>query len=66
MNLNAQVTDRTQAVANDLHSETRVAIQAVDSISKNIEKMRDEELQPQLVELMRGYISMNYLKPSIS
>lgn len=32
-----------------------VAIQAVDSISKRIEKLRDEELQPQLVEFIQGY-----------
>jgi len=58
--LNAQVIDQTRAVAKDLHSQIRVSIQAVDSISKKIEKMRDEELQPQLLELMQGYISMNY------
>ena len=59
-NLNAQVIDQTRAVAKDLYSQIRVAIQAVDCISKKIEKMRDEELQPQLLELMQGYISMNY------
>ena len=40
----------------DLHSRVSVAIQAVDAISKRIEKIRDEELQPQLVELIQGYI----------
>lgn len=39
----------------DLHSRVSVAIQAVDAISKRIEKIRDEELQPQLVELIQGY-----------
>ena len=47
----------------DLHSRVSVAIQAVDAISKRIEKIRDEELQPQLVELIQGYI---YLIDSIS
>lgn len=56
-NLNTQVIDKTRAAAKDLYSQIKVAIQAVDSISKKIEKMRDEELQPQLVELTHGYVS---------
>ncbi|XP_057500562.1 protein ALTERED PHOSPHATE STARVATION RESPONSE 1-like isoform X1 [Actinidia eriantha] len=54
----AQVIDKTRAVVKDLHSRIRVALQAVDSISKRIEKMRDDELQPQLVELIQGLIRM--------
>jgi hypothetical protein len=50
-------------VVKDLHSRVSVVIQAVDAISKRIEKIRDEELQPQLVELIQGYI---YLIDSIS
>lgn len=49
--------DRTRATVKDLHSRVRVAIQAVDSISRRIEKLRDEELQPQLLELIQGYDS---------
>ncbi|XP_057501751.1 protein ALTERED PHOSPHATE STARVATION RESPONSE 1-like [Actinidia eriantha] len=56
--LSAQVIDKTRAVVKDLHSRIRVALQAVDSISKRIEKMRDDELQPQLVELIQGLIRM--------
>ncbi|KAA8530882.1 hypothetical protein F0562_005494 [Nyssa sinensis] len=56
--LSAQVIDKTRAVVKDLHSRIRVALHAVDSISKRIEKMRDEELQPQLVELIQGLIRM--------
>jgi hypothetical protein len=48
------VIDKTRAVVKDLHSRVSVAIQAVDVISKRIEKIRDEELQPQLVELIQG------------
>lgn len=55
-NLSSQVTDKTRAVAKDLHSQMSVALQSVNSISKKIEKMRDEELHPQLVELMQGYV----------
>jgi hypothetical protein len=50
-----QVIDKTRAVVKDLHSRIRVAIYSVDSISKRIEKMRDEELYPQLLELTEGY-----------
>jgi hypothetical protein len=57
------VIDKTRAVVKDLHSRVSVVIQAVDAISKRIEKIRDEELQPQLVELIQGYI---YLIDSIS
>ncbi|XP_072984352.1 uncharacterized protein [Typha latifolia] len=56
--LNAQVIDKTRAVVKDLHSRVCVAIQAVDSVSKRIEKLRDEELQPQIVELLQGLIRM--------
>ncbi|KAK9272833.1 hypothetical protein L1049_003211 [Liquidambar formosana] len=56
--LSTQVIDKTRAVVKDLHSRIRVAIHSVDSISKRIEKMRDEELQPQLVELIQGLIRM--------
>ncbi|XP_058179529.1 protein ALTERED PHOSPHATE STARVATION RESPONSE 1 [Rhododendron vialii] len=54
----AQVIDKTRAVVKDLHSRIRVALHAVDSISKRIEKMRDDELHPQLVELIQGMIRM--------
>ncbi|KAF5191482.1 Nitrate regulatory gene2 protein [Thalictrum thalictroides] len=54
----AQVIDKTRSVVKDLHSQLRVALHAVDSIAKRIERMRDEELQPQLVELIQGLIRM--------
>ncbi|XP_010261251.1 PREDICTED: uncharacterized protein LOC104600112 isoform X2 [Nelumbo nucifera] len=56
--VNPKVMDKTRAVIKDLHSRIGVAIHAVDSISKRIEKLRDEELQPQLVELIQGLIRM--------
>ncbi|KAG8373465.1 hypothetical protein BUALT_Bualt11G0027100 [Buddleja alternifolia] len=52
--LSPQIIDKTRAVVKDLHSRIRVALHAVDSISKRIEKMRDEELLPQLFELIQG------------
>lgn len=56
--LKPHVIDKTRSVAKDLHSRIRVALHTVDSISKRIEKIRDEELQPQLVELIQGLIKM--------
>nr|KJB18187.1 hypothetical protein B456_003G038100 [Gossypium raimondii] len=52
--ISTQVIDKTRAVVKDLHSRIRVALHSVNTISKRIEKMRDEELQPQLVELTQG------------
>ncbi|KAG8383498.1 hypothetical protein BUALT_Bualt04G0019500 [Buddleja alternifolia] len=56
--LSPQIIDKTRAVVKDLHSRIRVALHAVDSISKRIEKMRDEELLPQLFELIQGLTRM--------
>lgn len=47
--------DRTRAVVKDLYSRICVAIQRIDMISKNIEDLRDKELQPQLEELIGRY-----------
>ncbi|KAM0054537.1 hypothetical protein Hdeb2414_s0006g00195951 [Helianthus debilis subsp. tardiflorus] len=52
--LKSHVIDKTRALVKDLHSRIIVALHTVDSISKRIEKMRDEELQPQLLELIQG------------
>ena len=48
--------DKTRAVVKDLHSRIRVAIHRINSISKKIEELRDNELQPQLEELIEGYV----------
>ncbi|KAH9294252.1 hypothetical protein KI387_035772 [Taxus chinensis] len=49
-----QAVDKTRAAIKDLHTRIRVAIQAIDLVSKRIQKLRDEELQPQLAELLQG------------
>ncbi|XP_020211126.1 nitrate regulatory gene2 protein [Cajanus cajan] len=46
--------DKTRAEVKDLYAGILVAIRRAESISKRIEKMRDEELQPQIVELLKG------------
>ncbi|RDX94330.1 Nitrate regulatory gene2 protein, partial [Mucuna pruriens] len=48
-------TDKTKAEVKDLYAGILVAIRRAESISKRIEKMRDEELQPQIVELLKGW-----------
>ncbi|KAL5210799.1 hypothetical protein ABZP36_006422 [Zizania latifolia] len=52
---NQMSIDKTRAVVKDLHSRIIVAIQRIDMISKNIEDLRDKELQPQLEELIGRY-----------
>ncbi|KAG0486899.1 hypothetical protein HPP92_008994 [Vanilla planifolia] len=56
--LKSEAIDRTRALVKDLHSQLFVSIQAVDLISKKIEQLRDDELQPQIVELMHGLVLM--------
>ncbi|KAK7280588.1 hypothetical protein RJT34_25652 [Clitoria ternatea] len=46
--------DKTRAEVKDLYAGILVAIRRAESISKRIQKMRDEELQPQIVELLKG------------
>lgn len=46
--------EKNRAIARDLHAEICVALQASQSISQRLEKLRDEELQPQIVELLQG------------
>ncbi|KAG4998672.1 hypothetical protein JHK84_029714 [Glycine max] len=47
-------TDKTKTEVKDLYAGILVAIRRAESISKRIEKMRDEELQPQILELLKG------------
>ncbi|KAL9446630.1 hypothetical protein AB3S75_014324 [Citrus x aurantiifolia] len=50
--------DATQASIRKLQTKINVCIRAVDAISRRIHKLRDEELQPQLTELIHGLIRM--------
>lgn len=49
------VVDKTRVAIRDLHTQIKVSIHSVEAISKRIETLRDEELQPQLLELVQGY-----------
>jgi predicted nucleic acid-binding Zn-ribbon protein len=59
---NQMSVDRTRAAVKDLYSRILVAIQRIDMVSKNIEDLRDKELQPQLEELIgRYWFSIQFL-----
>lgn len=47
--------DSTRSIMMKLSTKIRIAIQVVDSISNRISKLRDEELWPELHELIEGY-----------
>lgn len=46
--------DKTRSAVKDLYSRILVAIRSAESISEKIDKLRDEELQPQIIELLHG------------
>ncbi|XP_059631797.1 nitrate regulatory gene2 protein isoform X2 [Cornus florida] len=50
--------DASQASIRKLLTKLNVGIKAVDAISSRIHKLRDEELQPQVNELIHGLIRM--------
>nr|XP_043626891.1 protein ALTERED PHOSPHATE STARVATION RESPONSE 1-like [Erigeron canadensis] len=50
--------DKTRAAVKDLYSRILVAIRSAESISERIDKLRDEELQPQIIELLHGMMDM--------
>ncbi|ONK79419.1 uncharacterized protein A4U43_C01F6160 [Asparagus officinalis] len=49
---------KTRAAARDLYTKLKVSVQTVESISKRIDALRDEELHPQLRELIQGLARM--------
>ncbi|KAL6525962.1 hypothetical protein OROHE_015486 [Orobanche hederae] len=46
--------DKCRAAVKDLYSRILVAIRSAETISNKIEKLRDEELEPQIKELLQG------------
>lgn len=46
--------DATRELISKLSTRIRIAIQVVDKISRKINKIRDEELWPQLYALIQG------------
>lgn len=51
----AHKVDSTRTLIRNLSIKIGMAIQVVDKISMTINKIRDEELWPQLNELIQGY-----------
>lgn len=51
----AHKVERTRTLIRNLSTKIRIAINFVDSVSTKINKLRDEELWPQIVELLQGY-----------
>ncbi|GAB2291620.1 hypothetical protein Dimus_025875 [Dionaea muscipula] len=54
----AHKVDKTRTLVQSLSTKIRIAIQVVDKISVKINKLRDEELWPQLNELIQGLARM--------
>ncbi|KAF7072332.1 hypothetical protein CFC21_077478 [Triticum aestivum] len=54
----ARQVDKTRFTIKGLYSRLVVGTEVLYSISKTIEKLRDEELQPQLLELLQGQTRM--------
>ncbi|KAJ7955819.1 Protein of unknown function (DUF630 and DUF632) [Quillaja saponaria] len=50
--------DKTRAAIRDLHTQIKVSIHSVEAVSGRIETLRDEELHPQLLELVQGLARM--------
>lgn len=48
------VVDKTRVAIRDLQTRLRVSISSVEYISKRIEALRDQELHPQVMELIQG------------
>ncbi|CAI9760958.1 unnamed protein product [Fraxinus pennsylvanica] len=52
------LSEKTRASLTDLHTQIKVSIHLVESASKRIETLRDEELEPQILELVQGLARM--------
>lgn len=48
--------EATQAAIRRSLTRLNVSIKAIDAISSRIHKLRDKELQPQIAELIHGYV----------
>lgn len=57
----AQKVDSTRALVRSLLNNIGIAIQVVDKISVTISKIRDQELWPQLKELIKGYVVIKHV-----
>ena len=51
----AQKIDATQNLVRKLSAKIRMAVRVIAKVSKKINKVRDEELWPQIMALIQGY-----------
>ena len=51
-----QKIDATRLLVRSLSTKIKIAIQVVDKISAQIDRLRDEELWPQLNGFIQGYV----------
>ena len=58
------IIDKTRSTIKALQTRMVVAIQAVDSAAQQVQKIRDEELYPQLLELLEGWVVCPPQSPS--
>ncbi|XP_073137853.1 uncharacterized protein [Henckelia pumila] len=49
--------DKTRAIR-DLQTQMKISVHSVEAVSKRIETLRDEELEPQILELVHGLARM--------
>nr|XP_004231454.2 nitrate regulatory gene2 protein-like [Solanum lycopersicum] len=49
-----RTADKTRAAVKELYSRILVTIRSAETISKRIDELRDDELQPQIIELLQG------------
>ena len=57
----AHKLEAVQILIRKLSTKIKIAIQIVDSISNKISKLRDDELWPQISELIQGYVIKFYV-----
>lgn len=58
----AHKLEAVQTLIRKLSTKIKVAIQIVDSIANKISKLRDDELWPQISELIQGYVTKFYAR----
>ncbi|PHT41927.1 hypothetical protein CQW23_20781 [Capsicum baccatum] len=51
-----RTADKTRAAVKELYSRILVTIRSAETISKRIDELRDQELQPQIIELLQGML----------
>lgn len=50
----SHTSDKSRAAVKDLFARIWVSLRTIETVSIRIQKVRDEELHPQLIELLQG------------